>query len=84
MLEVLLVAEEKLMNLKSDVIKDVFVMDGKQIAVINGDYLGVDTDIAFGKLVIDGDGFILEPLSDEQYDKASAKYEMLLELFFGR
>ena len=72
------------MNLKSDVIKDVFVMDGMQIAVINGDYLEDGVNVAFGKLVRNGDDIILEPLSDEQYDKASAKYEMLLELFLRR
>jgi hypothetical protein len=73
--------ERKLMPLKSDVIVDRFIMEGKEIAVINKDYLGEANGYGFGKIIKRGDELVLVALTDEEYKRASIKYEKIIDLF---
>lgn len=75
--------EEKLRKVKKDLIIDEFILDNTKIVLLNPKFLGKDTDpdtIVLAKVVYEEGEQILRALTDEEYDKAFKKYELLLEI----
>ena len=78
--------EEKLMELKQDVIVDTFSLEGMEIAVLNNNYFGTENaeKVYLGKVVEENNENVLLPLTDSEYELAYAKYEELVNLFEER
>lgn len=70
-------------NFKPSVIKDYFYLKNQKIVILdNNAFKGINQDmLILAKLVEkDGDLFI-ESLSDEEYDAAAKKYDLLINMF---
>lgn len=74
--------EKGAITLKPDVIKDYFYYKNDKIIVLeNNAFVGVDKDILIlAKLVEKDEDLFIESLSEEEYDKAAKKYELLNEM----
>ena len=72
---------EGLMELKEGVIEGTFCVDGMEIAKISDEYLGSNDELAFGKITFEGYGYVLKPLTDDEYEKVLDKYNTLMDLF---
>ena len=72
---------DKVMALKKEVVDGTFYVDGMEVAIINNNYIGDDDALALGKIAFQGYGYVLLPLTDEEYKVASDKYNELMDLF---
>ena len=73
--------ENGMIQLKAGVIEGTFCVDGIEIAKISNEYLEDDDALAFGRIAFEGYGYVLMPLTDEEYKKALKKYRQLVQLF---
>ena len=72
--------DEEKIALKDDIIDGVFCVDGMEIAKISESYLGNEI-LAFGRIAFEGYGYVLVPLTDDEYDKVLKKYQQLMDAF---
>ena len=73
--------ENGLIELKAGVVDGTFCVDGMEVAKISNEYLGEEDTLAFGRIAFEGYGYVLMPLTDEEYKKAVDKYSKLVGLF---
>ena len=52
-----------------------------EVAKISNEFLGEDDLLAFGKIAFEGYDYVLLPLTDDEYQKASQVYLRLIDIF---
>lgn len=77
--------EDKLLTLKDGFIKDYFYHKGNKIAILeNKAFKNMDSDLLIlAKMVESENEILIEPLTDEEYEQAAKKYEVLVKLMEG-
>lgn len=75
--------KEEMLTLKQEFIKDYFYLNSEKIAILeNKAFKNVDENLLILAKVNENEKeIILEPLTDEEYEKAIKKYNLLVEVF---
>lgn len=73
--------DDEYMLLKETVIDGIFNVDGMEVAKISNDCLEDEEALAFGRIAFKGYDYVLMPLTEDEYEKATKKYNELMDAF---